>query len=68
MEYIKIYLKSGNIIELECEDWEFKVDNETGEFTGYTLKRMKGFDVISIVPSQIEAYVVKSENTKGKDE
>lgn len=58
MEHIKIYLKSGNIIELECEHWEFKLDNATGEFTGYTFKRMKGFDVISINPKQIEAYTI----------
>lgn len=61
MRKINIYLKSGNIIEVVCESWEFKVDNLTGGFIGYNLKDFKNFKHISIDPTCIEAYTVEDQ-------
>lgn len=53
---LKIYLKSGNVIDIECENWEFD-RNADGEFLGYKITGIKSPKKFGIVPSEIVAYV-----------
>lgn len=52
---VKIYLKSGNTIMIECTECSFTVDKITGDYTGYDFKdtNNKSF---GINVAQIEAW------------
>lgn len=56
---IVIYLKSGQSIEISCEDWTFTKDGRTGEIIGYKFKGLYKPESLCIVPNQIAAYIVK---------
>jgi len=51
---IRIYLKSGNNIDVECEKFEYTFDGYTGNFTSYTIT--KPTSDLKINPIQIEAW------------
>ena len=57
MSKIKIFLKSGHIIDLECDEWELNYNNQTLEYNGYTFKGLKKIKQVGFVPSQIAGYI-----------
>lgn len=56
---LDIYLKSGQIIQVKCESWEFNYSQISGVFTGYTFKGIIVPKFVGIDPSQIAAYIEK---------
>ena len=54
---LTIYLKSGQSVIVNCDDYEFYCYNDSLEFKGYKIK-MPVPDV-SLVPSQVEAYTAE---------
>lgn len=54
---LTIYLKSGQSISVECEEFEFSYYNDSLEFSAYDIKE-PSFKV-SMVPSQIAAYTAE---------
>lgn len=59
LKKLEIYLKSGHTICIECESYKFEYCNLTGEYCSYQFDGLKNPYRISMVPSQISAYIVK---------
>jgi hypothetical protein len=57
MSKIKIFLKSGHTVDIECGDWELRYDNKTLEYNGYVFKDLKKVKQVGFVPSQIAGYI-----------
>lgn len=57
MNKLKIFLKSGQTIDVECDKFEFK-HNNFYEFTGYKLTGIKNFKCLFLLPSEIVEYMV----------
>lgn len=57
MSKLKIFLKSGQTIEVECEEWDFSYDKVTLDYNGYTFKGFKNIKSMGLVPSQIAGYI-----------
>lgn len=56
---LEIHLKSGQTINVRCENWKFEINNLTGEFYGYEFQKMISPKALGIVPSQIAGYICK---------
>lgn len=56
MRTIRIYLKSGNYMDIECKGATFTKDSSSGAFTQYQIDEPK--KVFSVLLSQIEAWQV----------
>ena len=54
---LTIYLKSGQTIAVNCDEYEFYYYTDSLEFNGYTIKTPA--PVVSLVPSQIAAYTAE---------
>lgn len=56
---IEVFLKSGHTVKIRCEEWNFKFNTLTGEYTGYLFKGLIEPNAVGFVPSQIVGYVVR---------
>jgi hypothetical protein len=54
---LDLYLRSGQIIHIQCEEWSFENDKVTEVFTGYDFKGLISPLTLGIVPTEIVAYV-----------
>jgi hypothetical protein len=56
---LEVFLKSGHTVKIRCEEWNFKFNTLTGEYTGYRLKGLIEPNAVGFVPSQIAGYTVR---------
>lgn len=54
---LTIYLKSGQTIVVNCDEYEFSYYNKSLEFSAYDIKHPA--PLFSLVPSQIAAYTAE---------
>lgn len=58
MSKLKIFLKSGHTIDVECESWKFTHNEYSGLYTGYEFNGLKTPKSLGIVISEIVGYIV----------
>ena len=54
---LKVYLKSGNVVEFKCSNWKFDIDSN-GNYKGYIFENLVGKQVCLDV-KEIEGYESK---------
>lgn len=59
-ELVTVFLRSGHSVEVECDNWEFKINNDTsyksytfngfnkGEFYSFNVNEIVGYKAITI--------------------
>ncbi|WP_338630436.1 hypothetical protein [Clostridium baratii] len=56
---VKIYLKNGKEIDIECEEMKTEVNSINGNLVGYEIIGMKGRSIQFMNPKEVSAIIVE---------